>query len=474
MKQKNPKTATTTKDEGAIQGANPSAVAGDVQEPNDLFEQVQAIEIGARALFIHPYVKRSKTRRTPESSMDELLSLGDAIELQAVQKEFCALPGVKPSTYLGRGKVQEMASIVERLDVEVVIMNCALSPIQQRNLEREIHTKVIDRTALILEIFGARAQTREGVMQVELAHLSYQRGRLVRSWTHLERQRGGAGFMGGPGERQIEADRRALDESIGRLTKQLKKVTRTRELHRKGRQKTPYPVVALVGYTNAGKSTLFNRLTKADVFAEDQLFATLDPTMREVTLESGRQIILSDTVGFISDLPTHLVAAFRATLEEVIQADIIIHVRDISHIETAEQREDVLEILDDLGIKEFDDHEMIEIHNKIDLLDHEVDSELVTDKPQAAPIQFCAIDGRGEGDLLQRIDDILAIGSHDLLVRVPYDQGEALSWLYQHSDVLARDDKPEGSEFQVRLTQADLGRMQKMAGIEILSSSANQ
>ncbi|TDI60034.1 MAG: GTPase HflX [Alphaproteobacteria bacterium] len=473
MKQAKPTTATT-KDEGAPQGAKRSAGASDVQEPNDLFDQVQAIELGARALFIHPYVKRSVTRRTPESSMEELLSLGDAIELQAVQQEFCALSAIKPSTYMGRGKVEEMASIVAALDVEVVIMNCALSPIQQRNLERELHTKVIDRTALILEIFGARAQTREGVMQVQLAHLSYQRGRLVRSWTHLERQRGGAGFMGGPGERQIEADRRALDESIGRLTKQLEKVTRTRELHRKGRQKTPYPVVALVGYTNAGKSTLFNRLTNADVFAEDQLFATLDPTMREVTLESGRQIILSDTVGFISDLPTHLVAAFRATLEEVIQADIIIHVRDISHIETAEQREDVLEILNDLGIKDYDEHEMIEIHNKIDLLDHEINSGLVADKPKETPIQFCAIDGRGEADLLQRIDDILAVGSHDLRVRVPHDQGEALSWLYRHGDVLARDDKPEGTEFQVRLTQADLGRMQKMDGIEILSSSAKQ
>jgi GTP-binding protein HflX len=471
MKQAKPKTPTT-EHEGAPQGARQSAVAGNHQEPNDLFDQVQAVKIGARALFVHAYVKHTNTRRSPESAMAELLSLGTAIDLQAVHEEICALPAIKPGTYVGSGKLKELAGIVAGMDVEVVVMNGSLSPVQQRNLEQVLHTKVIDRTALILEIFGARAQTREGVMQVELAHLSYQRGRLVRSWTHLERQRGGAGFMGGPGERQIEADRRALDESIGRLSKQLEKVTRTRELHRKGRQKTPYPVVALVGYTNAGKSTLFNRLTKADVYAEDQLFATLDPTMREVTLESGRQIILSDTVGFISDLPTHLVASFRATLEEVVQADIIIHVRDISHAETTEQREDVLDVLKDLGIKEHDDQEMIEVQNKIDLLDHDTGSDLVPDKSKTTPIQFCALDGRGEAELLQRIDDILAIGSHDLLVRVSHDHGEALSWIYSHGDVLERTDKPEGCEFQVRLGPADLGRMQKMDGIEILSSSA--
>ena len=435
---------------------------------NTLFEQAQAVALGARALLVHPFVKKEQARRSPESALEELISLSSAIDLQVVDAATCPMAAIRPSTYVGQGKVDELAKDIKARDIEVVILNCGLSPVQQHNLERAIGTKVIDRTALILEIFGARAQTREGVMQVDLAHLSYQRGRLVRSWTHLERQRGGAGFMGGPGERQIEADRRLLDERITRLKRQLEKVTRTRELHRKGRKKVPYPVVALVGYTNAGKSTLFNRLTLADVYAEDQLFATLDPTMRGIVLPSGRKAILSDTVGFVSDLPTHLVAAFRATLEEVVQADIIIHVRDIAHPETDEQKADVVDVLHDLGIREYDNQAMIEVHNKIDLLDHDID----TDGKDAGPIPFCALDGRGEGALLARIDTLLAAGSHDLQVTVGHEQGDVLSWLYRHSDVLDRQDNDTGCLLQIRVSPESLGRLQKMEGVEITSHSS--
>jgi len=467
------KTQTPQNKQPPQQESNPAggvraSLAYDDQGDNTLFDQVQTVQIGARALLLHPYVKNENTRRSPESALSELVSLGGAIDLQAVDIQYCPLASIRPATYMGQGKVDELTQQVEAQDIEVVIVNCSLSPVQQSNLERALKTKVIDRTALILEIFGARAQTREGVMQVELAHLSYQRGRLVRSWTHLERQRGGSGFMGGPGERQIEADRRALDDSIGRLTKQLEKVTRTRDLHRKGRQKVPYPIVALVGYTNAGKSTLFNRLTNADVYAQDQLFATLDPTMRAITLKSGRKIILSDTVGFISDLPTHLIAAFRATLEEVIQADIILHIRDISHDETAEQQADVLEVLDDLGLQDHSADKLVEVHNKIDLLDQDTTLD-GTYASSAGPIPFCALDGRGEDALLDRIDQILAIGSHDVAVKLSHEQGDALAWLYRHSDVLSRADTEEGCELEVRLTQASLGRLQKMNDIEILA-----
>jgi GTPase len=467
-KPQTPQSKESTRQEPTSEGGVRASVAHDDTGDNTLFDQVKAVQVGARALLLHPYLKKATTRRSPESALSELVSLSGAIDLQAIDIQYCPLATIRSATYMGQGKVDELALQVEAQDIEVVIVNCALSPVQQSNLEQALKTKVIDRTALILEIFGARAQTREGVMQVQLAHLSYQRGRLVRSWTHLERQRGGSGFMGGPGERQIESDRRALDDSIGRLTKQLEKVTRTRDLHRKGRQKMPYPIVALVGYTNAGKSTLFNRLTHADVYAKDQLFATLDPTMRSITLKSGRKIILSDTVGFISDLPTHLIAAFRATLEEVIQADIILHIRDISHAETNEQQQDVLEVLDDLGLKDHSANKLVEVHNKIDLLDQDVPVDSAYGSP-SAPIPFCALDGRGEDALMDRIDQILAIGSHDVTVKITHEQGDALAWLYRHSDVLNRADSEEGSELKVRLTQASLGRLQKMNDIEILA-----
>ncbi|MCW0182772.1 MAG: GTPase HflX, partial [Zavarzinia sp.] len=347
--------------------------------------------------------------RLPAARLDEAVGLTAAISLDVVEAIEIAVDKIRPATWIGTGKVEELKAAVAALEVDVVIMNCALSPVQQRNLERELKTKVIDRTGLILEIFGERAATREGRLQVELAHLSYQKSRLVRSWTHLERQRGGVGFLGGPGETQIEADRRILSEKITRLKRELETVTRTRELHRRNRRKVPHPIVALVGYTNAGKSSLFNRLTRSDVLAADLLFATLDPTMRGVTLPSGRQIILSDTVGFVSDLPTHLVAAFRATLEEVLEADIIVHVRDVAHPESEAQKADVLAVLGDLGVDTpTQDERMIEVLNKIDLLEPEERQRLANTAARLpAILPVSALTGEGVDHLLDILDERL-------------------------------------------------------------------
>lgn len=306
-----------------------------------------------RVFVLHPYLKDKAPDllvRSPDARLEEAMGLAAAIEIDLVGGESASLRTIKPATYLGSGKLTELKKFAKAEEIDLIVFDCELSPIQQRNLERELKVKVIDRTALILEIFGDRASTKEGELQVELAHLVYQRSRLVRSWTHLERQRGGSGFLGGPGETQIEADRRIIADRITRIKRQLDSVTRTRHLHRAQRQKTPYPIVALVGYTNAGKSTLFNRLTDADVLAEDMLFATLDPTMRSIMLPSGRKIIMSDTVGFISELPTTLVAAFRATLEEVLEADLIVHVRDASHPDSDIQKQDVEGVLAELGV----------------------------------------------------------------------------------------------------------------------------
>ncbi len=328
-----------------------------------------------RAIVIEPWLKRPSARglsaddpRTPEGRLDEAMGLARAIDLTVVEGGLVTLNAVRPATYIGTGKVDEIAGLTKSLDAGVVIMDCAVSPVQQRNLEKAWNAKVLDRTGLILEIFGRRARTREGALQVEHAHLTYQKSRLVRSWTHLERQRGGFGFLGGPGETQLEADRRVIEDRLRRIETELDKVKRTRKLHRDSRKRVPYPIVALVGYTNAGKSTLFNRMTSATVLSADMLFATLDPTLRSLELPQGTRVILSDTVGFISDLPTMLVAAFRATLEEVIEADVILHVRDMSHLETGAQSQDVVKILGELGI-EPTDRRLVEVWNKIDRLD---------------------------------------------------------------------------------------------------------
>jgi len=401
--------------------------------------------------------------RESESRLDEAVGLALAIGLDVVHREVVRLARIVPSAYLGSGVVERFRDLIEALEIDVVILDTALSPVQQRNLERGLNAKVIDRTALILEIFGARARTHEGRLQVELAALDYQRSRLVRSWTHLERQRGGFGFLGGPGESQLEIDRRLIGERMARLKRELEGVQRTRGLHRRARRKVPYPVVALVGYTNAGKSTLFNRLAQAGVFAEDLLFATLDPTMRQVTLPSGQRIILSDTVGFISQLPTHLVAAFRATLEEVAEADLILHVRDVSHPESEIQRSDVEAVLAGLDLPE--GQRRIEVLNKIDLLDpaaHSMVMERARRDDDAVAVS--ARTGEGCDALLALLARILAVrhGLHDF--RLDLANGAALAWLYAHGNVVERRDNDGQAVVRVSLDPADLARFEHRFG----------
>lgn len=376
------------------------------------------------------------------------MGLALAIDLEVVYQGLVPLAEVKPATYLGSGKVEEIAGIVAAEEVGLVFFDAALSPVQQRNLEKAWSTKVVDRTALILEIFGQRARTKEGALQVELAHLNYQRSRLVRSWTHLERQRGGFGFLGGPGETQIEADRRQIGERIVRIEKDLEQVKRTRALHRTSRKRVPYPVVALVGYTNAGKSTLFNRLTKAEVMAQDLLFATLDPTLRAVDLPHGTRIILSDTVGFISELPTQLVAAFRATLEEVIEADVVLHVRDISHPDTDAQAEDVKDVLADLGINAESGGRVVEVWNKIDALPDEERERIfnvaVRADEEHRPVLVSALTGEGTGPLLDLVERDITAGRVTLDVTLGPEDGDGLGWLYRHGEVLERHTDADG------------------------------
>ncbi|MEO3431735.1 GTPase HflX [Inquilinus sp. CAU 1745] len=416
-----------------------------------------------RAIVVHPSLwGDDKLERTPESALDEAVGLAAAISLDVAEARVVKVNRPQPATLFGGGAVDELAAMVAALDIDVAIVDAALTPVQQRNLERAWKTKVIDRTGLILEIFGERARTREGQLQVELAHLSYQRSRLVRSWTHLERQRGGAGFLGGPGESQIELDRRLIDDRIVRLKKDIEEVRRTRSLHRDARARVPYPVIVLVGYTNAGKSTLFNRLTQSDVFAKDLLFATLDPTMRQIDLGKGRRAILSDTVGFISDLPTHLVAAFRATLEEVESADIILHVRDISHPDSAAQRSDVLATLQALGIDAEKDERVIEVLNKIDLMPP-TDREIVFS--QAArwdrSVAISAVEGIGIDRLLDEVSAFLNRDRRTLDVAVDLADGRTIAWLHQRGEVVDRRDDERSAHMKVRLDPADAERFMR-------------
>ena len=415
-----------------------------------------------RAWVLHPDIKSDRARRDPEAARAEAVSLAAALpDLDVIGSNVVRLPKAHPGMLFGSGKIDELAAILKAEEIELVLIDGPVSPVQQRNLEKAWKVKLLDRTGLILEIFSDRARTREGVLQVEMAALSYQRTRLVRAWTHLERQRGGLGFVGGPGETQIEADRRAIDEQLVRLRRQLEKVVKTRTLHRAARAKVPYPIVALVGYTNAGKSTLFNRLTGAEVMAKDMLFATLDPTMRRVVLPDGPEVILSDTVGFISDLPTELVAAFRATLEEVLAADVILHVRDISHEETENQAKDVAAILSSLGV---DEHRpQIEVWNKLDQLN---DEEAEACRQRADRLDdlhaISALTGEGLDPLLADIAAKLQGVRREEVLTLAFSQGRQRAWLFKEDVVHSEDQSEEGFVLTVLWTDKQKAKFEAL------------
>ena len=396
--------------------------------------------------------------RDAQARLAEAVGLTAAIHLDVVEAQVAPLGRPTPATLLGTGKVEEIAILAKAEEPDVIIVNAHLTPVQQRNLEQAWASKVLDRTAVILEIFGERAQTKEGRLQVELAHLNYQRSRLVRSWTHLERQRGGFGFLGGPGESQIESDRRLIAERIVRIKAELEKVKKTRNLGRRARKKVPFPVVALVGYTNAGKSTLFNRLTESQVLAKDLLFATLDPTMRGVKLPQGTKIILSDTVGFIADLPTELVAAFRATLEEVLEADVIVHVRDAAHDESAAQKADVLKVLEELGVPP--DRPLLEVLNKIDLLAPEQRRGLLSHNGRREAIAVSALTGDGIPALLAAFETTVTRDNITVKLKLDAADGSALAFAYRHAQVLERRERGGKINLSLRIHPDDLGRFE--------------
>ena len=410
---------------------------------------------------VFPNISGSKIQLSPEARLEEACGLALAINLDVVFSDIVNLKEIKPSSFLGGGYIDKLQSIIKEKEIELLIIDNTLSPIQQRNLEKKLKIKVIDRTALILEIFGERANTKEGSLQVELAHLNYQRSRLVRSWTHLERQRGGAGFLGGPGETQIELDRRIIDDKIVKIKKELEKVKKTRTLQRNARKKIPYPVAAFVGYTNAGKSSWFNTLTNAGVYAQDLLFATLDPTMRRIKLPSGREIILSDTVGFISDLPHELIMSFRATLEEVLAADIIIHVRDISSENSLEQKKDVLTVLHKLGLQDIEiKNNYIELLNKSDLLDINTKNNIKNEASRKDyMVLSSALTGEGKEELLKMIDKKLSAELITQSVTVPAGDGKILSWLYTNSQICEQTITDDKINLTVKISQSKFAQL---------------
>ena len=406
----------------------------------------------AKTLVIHPVFPEDS--RDPAHRLEEAIGLSEAIDLPFERAVLVQVRDPKPDTLIGGGKVEELSEYITNNKIELVFVDFNLSPLQQRNLEKAWNTKVIDRTGLILEIFGSRAKTREGKLQVELAALDYQKSRLVRSWTHLERQRGGFGFLGGPGETQIEMDKRMIRGRMAKIRVELETVVRTRSLHRKSRKDVPYMVVALVGYTNAGKSTLFNLLTNSGVIAEDKLFATLDPTMRLLKLPSGRKVILSDTVGFISDLPHELVAAFRATLEEVIEANILLHVRDISNPETAGQKDDVEEVLKSLKLSDELKLHSYEVYNKIDLLE----------SPPKYELSISALTGQGIDNLLKWLDKRISEFNETKKFVIPTENGAAVAWLYEHGFVEKRKENNKSIELMVNISEENIKRYKKLYG----------